>query len=218
MPNRLALIGDVHANLPALAAVLDAISSAGITRGICTGDLVMRGTDPAACVNRLRDLGWPTVLGNTDRKVGHRPRRAPDHPKAARVGSRAWSTNQLSVRALTWLAGLPLVTRADLGDVEVVVMHGGPDDPRDAIDETTPERDLRKLVKRMAGPAAIVSGHTHRQLVREVDGCLFVNPGSVGEAIDGDRRPAWAWLEARKTGLKVHFERVEEPLATIRGH
>ncbi len=61
-----------------------------------------------------------------------------------------------------------------------------------------------------------MSGHTHRELVRSVDGCLFVNPGSVGEAMEGDLRPRWAWLEATRAGLTVHFETVPEDLRTVR--
>ncbi len=63
----------------------------------------------------------------------------------------------------------------------------------------------------------IVSGHVHRQSVRRVGRRVFVNPGSVGEAIDGDRRPGWAWLEVDADGaVDVHLERVERPLAPVR--
>lgn len=216
MPERLALMGDVHANAPALRAVLDAMAGAGLTTGVCTGDLVMRGDAPEECVSMVRALGWPCVMGNTDRKVATRPRRDPAHPKAGRVGSRAWSTNQLSAASLDYLAGLPLVTRVTLHGVTVVVMHGGPDDPRDAVERDTGERALRALVKDLGRPECIVSGHTHEPLVREVGGCLFVNPGSVGEALDGDRAPRWAWLEARRSGVRAHLERVPIEVARIR--
>ena len=98
----------------------------------------------------------------------------------------------------------------------ILLMHGGPDDPRDAIDAETSERDLARLVAELGNPDCIVNGHTHAPLVRTVGGCLFVNPGSVGEAIDGDRRPRWAWLEARRSGLRAHLEIIPEDLATIR--
>ncbi len=216
MPDRLALMGDIHANAPALTAVFAAIASAGLRKGLCTGDLVMRGDQPDACVTAVRDSGWPCVMGNTDRKVATRPRRDPKHPKAGRIGSRAWSTNQLSRKNLAFLAHLPLVVRVTLKGATIVLMHGGPDDPRDAIDADTSSKDLGRLVSALGSPDCIVSGHTHRALVRSARGCLFVNPGSVGEAIDGDRRPHWAWLEAHRGGLRVHFETVDDELATIR--
>ena len=52
--------------------------------------------------------------------------------------------------------------------------------------------------------------------MRAAAGCLFVNPGSIGEAIDGDRRPRWGWLEAGDAGLRAHLEIIPEDLATIR--
>jgi putative phosphoesterase len=217
MPERLALMGDVHANLPALRAVLDAIAGAGLTRGACTGDLVMRGPDPEGVVEAVRRLGWPCVVGNTDRKVAHRPARPKDHAKAQRVGSRAWSTNQLSPESLAYLAGLPMVWRLGVKDWTVALVHGAPDDPRQAVEEHTPKSEVRRLIAALDGPDCIVYGHTHRPAVREVDGCLLVNPGSVGEALDGDLRPRWAWLEARRSGLRVHLEGVDAPLATVRG-
>jgi putative phosphoesterase len=216
MPERLGVFGDVHANGEALRAVLDAMAGAGLTDGVCTGDLVMRGADPDRCVEAVRLLGWPCVMGNTDRKVVTRPRRDPRSPKATRVGSRAWTTNQLTSANLSYLAALPMVVRLTLRDRTVVVMHGSPDDPRAAIDGETSDRDLRRLVDALDGPDCVVSGHTHAPLVREAGGCLFVNPGSVGEALDGDRRPRWAWLEARRSGLRAHLERVPFDLAQVR--
>ncbi|MGD9696835.1 MAG: metallophosphoesterase [Thermoleophilia bacterium] len=215
MAERLALLGDVHANHPALRAVLDAIASAGITRGLCTGDLVMRGRQPEACVSELRRLGWPCVMGNTDRKTALRPSRPPDHPKARRVGSRPWTSNHLSKQSLRYLAELPMVARLTFGRLSVVVMHGSATDPRDAWDATTPDDDLARLAREQ-GADCIVSGHTHLPLVREAGGCLFVNPGSVGEALNGDRHPRWAWLERTRSGLRAHLEEVPRDLATVR--
>lgn len=216
VPERLALVGDIHANSAALRAVLAAVEATGIRRGVCTGDLVMRGDDPETCVTAIRETGWPCVMGNTDRKVAVRPRRDPDHPKAMRVGSRAWSSNQLSPPNVEYLAGLPLMVRLTLNGARIVLMHGGPDDPRDAIGAETSDKDLGRLVSELGSPDCIVSGHTHRALVRTASKCLFVNPGSVGEAIDGDRRPRWGWLQAGRSGLRAHLETIPADLATIR--
>jgi putative phosphoesterase len=216
MPDRLALMGDIHANLPALKAVLDAIAAAGLTRGACTGDLVMRGPDPEGVVEEVRRLGWPCVVGNTDHKVAARPARPKGHPKAQRVGSRAWSTNQLSSASLAYLADLPMVYQLTLKGWRIAIVHGAPDDPRQAVEEHTPKADIRRLIKALDGPHCIVYGHTHRPSIRQVDDCMLLNPGSVGEALDGDLRPRWAWLEARRSGLVAHLEAVAEPLAAVR--
>ena len=69
---RLAVLGDVHGNVAALDVVLAEVRAAGINRGACTGDLVLRGREPEACVSRIALSGWPCVRGNTDTKVASR--------------------------------------------------------------------------------------------------------------------------------------------------
>ena len=218
MAERLALFGDVHGNERALRAVLAAIDDAGIEGGACTGDLVMRGDAPEACVAEIRQRGWPCVMGNTDLKVSGRPDPDPDHPKAESVGSRAWTLNHLSSTSLAYLADLPMTVELKIRAATVVLMHGGPDDPRAAIDAHTSERDLARLVANLGKPDCIVNGHTHEPLVRSAGGCLFVNPGSVGEAHESDRRPRWAWIEVRRSGVAAYLERIPEKLAMVRDH
>lgn len=214
MPERLAVLGDVHANLPALQAVLGAIEQRGIVNGAFTGDLVMRGPDPEGCVREVMRTGWPCAMGNTDGKV---TKREPDpgHPKAGRVGSRAWTATHLSETTLRFLSSLPAVIRLDLGGWKVAIVHG---DPAGTIDARTNKRLLTAIARGLDADC-VVSGHTHRPLVRREAGCIFVNPGSVGEALSrDDRRPRWAWLEARGGALHVHLEKVPDPLARMRAH
>lgn len=212
---RLALLGDVHANGAALRVVLADVSRAGLERGVLTGDLVMRGEEPEECVAEVRRLGWPCVMGNTDSKVADGRPRDPDHPKAARPGSRAWTLNHLSDESLEFLKSLRLVELVPLGPATIAVMHGSPTDPNGTIDAGTPKRRLAKLAEGLAADC-IVTGHTHEPLVRQAAGVLVVNPGSVGEALRGDLHPRWAWLEARKSGLRAHLERVDETVARVR--
>ena len=212
---RLALLGDIHANLAAFRAVLADVEGSGIDRGVLTGDLVMRGDDPEGCVAEVRRLGWPCVMGNTDRKVVEGPDADPGHPKADRVGSRAWTVNRLSDESLRFLGELPMVARVPIGVATVAVMHGSPTDPNGTIDAGTPKRRLARLADELEADC-IVTGHTHEPLVRRAGGVLVVNPGSVGEALRGELRPSWAWLEARKSGLRAHLERVGEQVARVR--
>ncbi|MEW6582904.1 MAG: YfcE family phosphodiesterase [Actinomycetota bacterium] len=212
---RLAAIGDIHGNLPALRAVLEAVRRAGLRHGVCTGDLVMRGTDPERCVRMLRDLGWPCVKGNTDAKVCDSPPRPADHPASLRKGSRSWTVRRLSKDSMRFLDGLPRHAAVSMGGHRVVVVHGdsrGGDEP---IDEQTSDADLTALAGRLRADC-IVTGHTHRPSIRRVGSLLVVNPGSVGEAVEGERRPSWAWLEVAGGRLVAHLERVDEPLALVR--
>ena len=215
-PDRLALVGDVHANVAALDAVLGAVRTAGISRGVCTGDVVLRGREPEACVSRLAMLGWPCVRGNTDWKVASRPPRATSHPASSRVGSRSWTAHRLSDASLRFLAQLPLTVRVRVGPYDVLVMHASPDDPTEALfDVGTDHARLVELAAAL-GVDGVVAGHTHRPVARAAGGCVFVNPGSAGEAEGADLRPSWAWLEAGSSGLVAHLERVDAPAAVPR--
>jgi len=215
-PDRLAIVGDVHGNVAALDAVLAAVRAAGISRGACTGDLVLRGPEPEACVSRIALLGWPCVQGNTDLKVASRRPRALPHPAAARVGSRSWTAHRLSDASLRFLAELPLTVRVRVGPFEVVVMHGSPHDPSEVLFHADADHGRLAELATVLRADCVVWGHTHRPVARIAGGCLFVNPGSVGEAVGGDLRPSWAWLEAGTSGLVAHLERVDLPVAAPR--
>ena len=211
----LALIGDIHARIDALAAVLGAIGAAGIASGICTGDLVMRGPDPARCIARLRELGWPTVVGNTDRKVVAGDPRPPDHPASSRVGSRSWTFRQLDAEDLAWLEGLPGQVRVEFGGARVLVTHGDGDSLAVPITAQTSTREIERQLRKLDADV-LVLGHTHEAMIRRVRNGIVVNPGAVGESRDPDWQPHWAWLEATPTGIVAHLEVVPTPLAPQR--
>ena len=214
--DRLALVGDVHGNVAALDAVLAQIRHAGLTRGVCTGDLVLRGPEPEACVSRIARLNWPCVRGNTDAKVASRPPQPPQHPAVRRPGSRSWTALRLSDASMRFLATLPLTVRVPVGPFEVLVMHGAPEDPSTVLFDADTDPGRLAELARVLEADCVVSGHTHRPFAHRAGGCLFVNPGSVGEAVGDDRRPAWAWLEAGPAGLVAHLERTDAPLASLR--
>lgn len=219
----LALIGDVHGNLAALDSVLGEVREEGLTRGVVTGDLVMRGPDPAGVIARVRGLGWPAVAGNTDIKVAGNlalerheiPPRPKRHAASSRVGSRSWTIRTLDRADLDFLAGLPIAMCATLGAMRVAILHGTPRDPSEPIGPDTPKKRLRAIISELEVDC-IVTGHTHRQHAFPLDGVLFVNPGAVGEGRDGERRPRWGWLEATGEGVTAHLRRSQRPLASVR--
>jgi putative phosphoesterase len=216
MTNRLAALGDIHSNAAALDACLEDVRELGLATGVCTGDVVMRGTHPEHCVKAIRKLGWACVMGNTDRKVAFADEPPDKKKKLDNVGNRWWTRAQLGKQSLQFLKSLPLVQIVTLGGRRVAVLHGMPDDPTLAMDLDTSEKDLLELARELEVDC-VISGHTHRPFERRVDGYLFVNPGSVGETRNGDQRPAWAWIEStKKKGLIAHLERSDEPLARVR--
>ena len=215
MPQSLALIGDVHARLDALTAVLDAIAAANIPTGLCTGDVVMRGPEPALCIARIRELGWPTVVGNTDRKVAAGSPRPRSHPASGRIGSRSWTYRELDADDLAWLAALPTLVRLSFGGARVVVIHGDADSLPYPITAETSNRDVERQLRKLDADL-LVLGHTHVAMIRTVRNGTVINPGAVGESRTPDWQPHWAWLEATPEGVVPHLEVVRTPLAPQR--
>lgn len=214
-PQSLALIGDIHARLDALTAVLEAIASADITSGLCTGDVVMRGPDPGGCIAVLRELGWPTVVGNTDRKVLAGNPRPPSHPASSRVGSRSWTYRQLDDEDRSWLGALPRIVRTTFAGSRVVMIHGDADSLPTALTADTSNRAIERQLRNLKADV-LVLGHTHVAMVRTVRNGIVINPGAVGESRTADWQPHWGWLEATPDGVVPHLEVVHTPLAPQR--
>ena len=195
--------------------MLAAAAEHGITDGICTGDVVMRGPDPGECIAVLRSVGWPTVAGNTDRKVVAGDPRPMRHPASRRVGSRSWTHRHLGDADLAWLGALPPIVRREFGGARIVVVHGDAQTLSTPITSDTPERAIERQLKKLDADVLVI-GHTHTALVRDVRGGMVINPGAVGESRDPDWRPRWAWLEATADGVVPHLELVDTPLAPVR--
>jgi diadenosine tetraphosphatase ApaH/serine/threonine PP2A family protein phosphatase len=186
----LALLYDIHGNLPALEAVLADATSAGAREWVLGGDYALFGGWPAETVARLHELDSdrPTywVRGNGERWTAN-PGDAPENevvPEAIRACYEA-----LGPQTVEQLDNLP--ERCDLP--AALFCHAS---PKSDVESFLPEpgEDETEL---LAGVDAsrIVFGHTHLQFAREGPGGIeLVNPGSVGMPFDGDPRAAYALL------------------------
>jgi predicted phosphodiesterase len=181
----IAVISDLHGNLPALEAVLADVGSADAL--VCCGDLVGYYPDAAEVVDRVRALGALAVRGNHELMVTG-ARAVP--PERAGYYAVAATRRALSADQLAWLAALP-PSRALAGDgAAVEVRHASP------WDEDTylyPDSDLGAVV--LEEGRWLLLGHTHYPMLRRAGGGLVANPGSVGQPRDRDPRAAWARLD-----------------------
>jgi diadenosine tetraphosphatase ApaH/serine/threonine PP2A family protein phosphatase len=183
----LALLYDVHGNLPALEAVLADARNAGSDRFVLGGDYALFGPYPAetlSVLERLAGASW--IRGNVDRWTA-RPEEAPQDefvPTAIEACREA-----LSAESVVQLDSLP----EQLVGEGVRYCHASPlSDMRSFFPEPTPDED--ELLAG-AGERRIVFGHTHLQFRRvRPDGVELINPGSVGMPLDGDPRAAYALL------------------------
>jgi putative phosphoesterase len=205
---RVAAIYDIHANLPALEAVLDDVRRADVELVIVGGDVVP-GPMPRETMARLLNLDIPVqfIQGNGDREVLARMRGGEVASVPAQFREVIhWTAQQLHPDYEPVLAGWPQTLRLSiprLGDV--VFCHATPRSDTEIFTVLTPETRLLGIFEQVDA-GLIVCGHTHMQFDRMIGGIRVVNAGSVGMSFQG--RGAW-WLllgpdiELRRTDFDV---------------
>ena len=168
---RYGVIADVHGNVHALEAVLEALGP--VDRLLCAGDLVGYGPKPNECVERVASLNAITVAGNHDlMALG----RLPLPRGRLQRKTMEWTRTAVSPSTLSSLTELPL--RASVDGIELA--HGSLDDPSEYIYDCG---SARAQLARVPDARALLVGHTHLPL--ECDG-RFLNPGSVGQSREAE--------------------------------
>jgi diadenosine tetraphosphatase ApaH/serine/threonine PP2A family protein phosphatase len=186
---RIAVISDVHANWPALEAVL--ASFGGVDDVVCLGDVVGYGGDPLRCLDHIRGAGWLTLTGNHDRACTDADALGWFNEDAARAIR--WTMHELDADRLQWLRDLPEQDSRE----DARLVHASPREPvyEYVLDARTAAANLQLL-----GDAICFHGHTHLPGVFHVEqgrvahdyqlGAIplprpaLVNPGSVGQPRD----------------------------------
>lgn len=194
----LALLYDVHGNLPALEAVLADAEAAGADRFVLGGDYALFGPWPRETVERLRALDAVWVRGNGERWTAH-PSAAPDDEVVQ--GAIEYCRAQLGDALVNELAALPECCVRD----GVRYVHASPrSDVRSFMpDEHDDDGEMLEGVLEQR----LVFGHTHLPFKRMAKaGIELVNPGSVGMPFDGNPRAAYALVAE---GGEVEHRRVE---------
>ncbi len=208
---RVALMSDLHANLPALEAVLDHARLQGAEAIWNLGDLVGYGAFPEEVVQGLRDHYALSTLGRYDRQVVRfKKRREKWHRSKEREEYRAleWAYEQLSGKSRKYLRFLSREIRMQVRGKRVLLTHGVPGEEDGFLTVDTPEKQLAKLA-REAKADLILCGGSHQSFARTVDGVVFISPGSAGLPADGDPRAAYSILEVGPEESQVLPQRVE---------
>ena len=205
---RVLLVADVHANAPALDAVLAAEPERDSV--LFLGDAVDCGPHPASACERLRDLDIDAgVAGNHDRAVLDADESGPDATPVRRW--QRWSYDRLSGADRSWLRSLDRTTAVDHAGRRLRLHHGDfpPPDGHEGRWPTrvTPddETGLFEAVAARYDEDVILHGHSHYPFDATVDGTRFVNPGSVGLQRDGwpPDRARYAVLEDGAVDLRA---------------
>lgn len=218
---RYALISDIHANLPALDAVLADIDARGVDAVYHLGDLVGYAPWPNEIVARIAERAIPGVAGNYDSTVAtdykHCGCRYEDPQQEVLSHlSYEWTREHASRETKRFLGGLPF--RIDIrpagGHVAgptIVLVHGNQTLNTVYVTGDRSDDFLTKLAQGLGARSAdvVAFGHTHKPWQRMVDGVQFVNTGSVGRPKDGDWRAGYVLLSVDAGEVAIEFRRVE---------
>ncbi|MCQ2391719.1 MAG: metallophosphatase family protein [Kiritimatiellae bacterium] len=217
-----AILGDIHANIDALEAVLADAQAQGVTDYVSVGDVVGYNAAPAECIRMVRDeLKCPVVRGNHDHYVSYVEESLADfHPMAAAVVE--WTRSQLSADDIQWLHDLPL-SKPVMGFTIVHSTLDMPDHWGYVFDNLQAESNFVYQRTQIC-----FHGHTHVPIIYEKRGSsvmhfdpvdfkvelgqkLFINVGSVGQPRDGDPRASYVIFDT--AARTIRFRRLEYDVA-----
>jgi predicted phosphodiesterase len=218
---RVAIVSDVHGNLTAFEAVLADIQRQAPDVVLHGGDLALMGAQPAEVIDRVRELGWPGVVGNTDEALWRPQEQRRQEQLAPRLGpllslifqEYAPATLELlGGERLAWLRGLPAQER--LGDL--VLVHAVPDDLWRAPLPDAQDGELSAVYEPLDAATAVY-GHIHRPYTRALTRLTVANSGSVGMPWDGDPRACYLLIEdGRPQPIRVEYD-LEREAALLLG-
>lgn len=201
MTRTVALISDIHGNLPALRALAPALEEADAV--LCLGDLVGYYPWPNEIVKTARSGEWLCVRGNHERALA--TRNYSDFGEKAQTSLR-WTENALSPENLDWLTTLPDERDVEINNVTVHLVHGSPGDPDRYVMPDTLDIALRGMLENGGGDV-LALGHTHRPMLKEFKTGAVMNPGSAGQPRDGDPRASLAMMNISEEGTVFEFVR-----------
>lgn len=198
---KVAVLSDIHGNLPALRAVLADVDGWRPDAVVVDGDIINRGPCSGSCLEVLLERqavdGWWLLQGNHEEFVLDCA-----NPERPHTGP-AYETTRFAHFALAQVSDYVdrLRTLPDMyervapnGDL-LRIVHASMRSNRDGIYPLTEDQELRRKIT--PAPSVFVTGHTHRPLIRRLDDTLVVNIGSVGSSFDDDRRASYGRFEWR---------------------
>src|SRR5579863_7500894 len=216
---RLAIVSDIHGNLTAFEAVLADLRETSPDLILHGGDLGDNGSRPCEVVDRIRDLGWRGVVGNTDEMLFD-----PESLTSFASGlpqlkalfdtigeMAAYSREAMGSERLAWLRTLPRTVVHE----SFALVHATPDTTWRSPMDGAADGDLEAAYGALGRPL-VVYGHIHRPYVRRCSGVAVANSGSVGQPHDGDRRASYLLMDDGEVAIRRVEYDVERELRALR--
>ena len=206
-----AAFGDIHGNLPALQAVLEAIDAEGIQTVVNTGDTVVGYPWPDEVVACLRERDIPSAQSESDRTVFRFARKIETFRKQLApeaFQAHAWAHEHLHSTNIEYLRSLPKCLCFTVDSIDITVCHGTPGNVRGTLDE---DADMARFQREreVANTPLVICGRTHQAFSRMVEDTLFVNPGSVCPSPGAPPQACYAVISTETVPWSAVIRRVE---------
>lgn len=203
---RLAVLSDIHGNLPALEAVLTDLRQFTVDHVVVLGDVINWGPFNREVLERVLNAGWSVVRGNNELYLlDYETPRAPESWQAFTMPP--WLHAQVGMY-LPELSCWPDTLQLRFRDAaNVRAFHGLPDNPWRAIHPLTPSDDAENLLAPVA-EGTVLAGHSHLALDAQIGRWHVLNPGTVGCPLDGWFGASYMLLEGDWDGWRATLRRV----------
>lgn len=207
---KLGVISDVHANASALEAVLYQLRRRGVDQIVCAGDLVGYYPQAERAIRLLQIADVDCVMGNHDEAVlGSTPTEFNIYAKRAVD----WTRRNISEDSREFLKSLPLDLNMSLTGEDIYIVHGSPREPtKEYVLEEQVSSDFLDYHFENK-PDILILGHTHQSFIKQVEGTLILNPGSVGQPRDGNPMSSYAMVDVSEKIAKIY--RVEYDIESV---
>ena len=209
--DRIAVVADIHANWPALDAVLKDINKKKVEGVWFLGDLLGYGAYPHKVVQVIQKKSQLSIAGNYDLNVLAFPKKKAKWKKSkhpSKYYSFKWSFKNITPEDKKYIKSLPKTKKINALGFEFLLVHGSPDGIDDPLATNTPRKKFVDIASRV-NEDVVLCGHTHHFFTKTVSGVKFINPGSVGRPFDGDSRASYIILSKRGSKLLVENFRVK---------
>jgi len=213
---RIAIVSDIHGNLTAFEAVLNDLRQTAPDLVLHGGDLADSGSSPCEVVDRIRDLGWPGVAGNTDEMLFHPQSLTDFAARSPQLGALFAAIGEIAAAAraalgearLAWLRSPPRIQLHG----PVALIHASPASLWQAPAPEAGDAELESIYGPLGRPVAVYA-HIHRSFVRRIPGVSSVhgraktaltvaNTGSVSLSYDGDPRASYLLLDEAEPTIR----------------
>lgn len=201
---RYGIFSDIHSNLEAFEAVLEALKKESVDKYFCVGDIVGYAANPKECIKIMQELNCPIVCGNHDWAAVDWVDHTYFNPYAKAAVE--WTKSQLNDSERNYLKDLPLIYE----DEEITMVHGTLEKPEEfdyIFDEFSALRTLD-----LSRTKVCFIGHTHFPAEYSKEAKRLINVGSVGQPRDGNPKAAYCIYDPDKNTIEI--KRIEYDIKT----